>query len=111
MIHFPDTTLQRYSYNENSTGVYGETVGTYTYTNDILVDFQNETNQEIAHAYGVELKDLFKIYIDHDTTLLESDQLHNTNGDVYTIIGGIQEYKKFHHYKKAHIIRHRRSKT
>ena len=108
MTFFPDKTLQRYTLSSISgAGVYGETVQEYTYTDDIIVDFQNESNNEIAHSYGVELKDLYKIYTDLSTTLLDTDELHDTDGNIYTIIGGVQRYPKFHKYQKAHIVRRR----
>jgi len=107
---FPDTVLHRYSYNEDGTGVYGEKVGSYTYTDDITVDFQNESNAQVAHEYGVELSDLYKIYLDINTTLCESDELHDDNDNIYTIVGGIQRYPKFHKYQKAHLKLVRRNK-
>ena len=107
MIHFPDTTLQRYTYNNNATGVYGETVQRYKYADDITVDFQNENNQEIAKEYGVELQNLYKIYLDLDVTLNDNDQLRDSSGNKYHIVGQVQKYKKFHKYQKAHIVRDR----
>ena len=107
MIHFPDTTLQRYTYNNNATGIYGETVQKYKYADDITVDFQNENNQEIAKEYGVELQNLYKIYLDLGVTLNDNDQLRDSNGNKYHIIGQVQKYKKFHKYQRAHIVRDR----
>lgn len=107
MIHFPDTTLQRYTLQTSGTGVYGETVEEYVYTDDIVVDFQNESNVEIAKQYGVELQNLYTIYLDLSTPLGDTDQLRDTEGDRYHIIGQVQHYKKFHKYTKAHIVRER----
>lgn len=107
MIHFPDTTLQRYTYNNNATGIYGETVQKYKYADDITVDFQNENNQEIAKEYGVELQNLYKIYLDLGVTLNDNDQLRDSNGNKYHIVGQVQKYKKFHKYQRAHIVRDR----
>ena len=109
MIHFPDTTLQRHVPTTSSTGVYGETTTEYAYSSDIIVDFQNESNNEVARSYGVELEDLYKIYLDINTPLGESDLLYKDN-DCYEIIGGIKEYPKFHKYKKAHLRRRRKAK-
>lgn len=107
MIHFPDTTLQRYTLQTSGTGVYGETVEEYVYTDDIVVDFQNESNVEIAKQYGVELQNLYTIYLDINTPLNDTDQLRDTEGNRYHIIGQVQHYKKFHRYTKAHIVRER----
>jgi len=107
LIHFPDTTLQRYTLQTSGTGVYGETVGEYVYTDDIVVDFQNESNVEIAKQYGVELQNLYKIYLDINTPLNDTDQLRDKEGNRYHIIGQVQHYKKFHRYTKAHIVRER----
>ena len=107
MIHFPDTTLQRYTLQTSGTGVYGETVEEYVYTDDIVVDFQNESNVEIAKQYGVELQNLYTIYLDIDTPLSDTDQLRDSKGDRYHIIGQVQRYPKFHKYTKAHIVRER----
>lgn len=108
MTFFPDKTLQRYVLSDVSgAGVYGETVQQYTYIDDILVDFQNENNNEIANSYGVELKDLYKIYCDITLELNDTDQLQDSNGVKYHIVGGVQKYPKFHHYQKAHILRKR----
>ena len=107
MIHFPDTTLQRYTYNNNATGIYGETVQKYKYADDITVDFQNENNQEIAKEYGVELQNLYKIYLDLGVTLNDNDQLRDSSGNKYHIVGQVQKYKKFHKYQRAHIVRDR----
>lgn len=107
---FPDKTLHRYTLTQNSTGVYGETIQEPVYTDDILVDFQNESNNEVAKQYGCELSDLYRIYTDITTTLNPSDQLRDDKGNKYTIIGGVQEYPKFHKYKKAHLILERRDK-
>jgi hypothetical protein len=87
--------------------VYGETVEEYVYTDDIVVDFQNESNVEIAKSYGVELQNLYTIYLDIDTTLEDNDQLRDSNGNRYHIIGQVQHYPKFHKYTKAHIVRER----
>lgn len=108
---FPDKTLHRYSQTNTGSGVYGETIKKHEYVDDILVDFQNETNNQVAHDYGIELSDLFKIYLDIDTPLVESDMLQDDKDNQYLIIGGIQEYPKFHKYKKAHLQIHRRTKT
>ena len=107
MIHFPDTTLQRYTLQTSGSGVYGETVEEYVYTDDIVVDFQNESNVEIAKQYGVELQNLYKVYLDLDTPLGDTDQLRDTEGNRYHIIGQVQRYPKFHRYTKAHIVRER----
>ena len=107
MIHFPDTTLQRYTLQTSGTGVYGETVEEYVYTDDIVVDFQNESNVEIAKSYGVELQNLYTIYLDLDTPLSDTDQLRDGEGNRYHIIGQVQRYPKFHRYTKAHIVRER----
>ena len=107
MIHFPDTTLQRYTLQTSGTGVYGETVEEYVYTDDIVVDFQNESNVEIAKQYGVELQNLYTIYSDISTPLDDTDQLRDTEGNRYHIIGQVQRYPKFHRYTKAHIVRER----
>jgi len=107
MIHFPDTTLQRYTLQTSGTGVYGETVEEYVYTDDIVVDFQNESNVEIAKTYGVELQNLYTIYLDINTPLDDTDQLRDENGNRYHIIGQVQQYPKFHRYTKAHIVRER----
>lgn len=107
MIHFPDTTLQRYTLQTSGTGVYGETVEEYVYTDDIVVDFQNESNVEIAKSYGVELQNLYKVYLDLDTPLDDTDQLRDEDGNRYHIIGQVQRYPKFHRYTKAHIVRER----
>lgn len=106
MIHFPDTILQRYILQE-STGVYGETIQNYVATDEILVDFQNSNNQEIAKDYGVELQNLYKIYADSNVTLNDTDQLRDANGNKYHIIGQVMKYNKFHKYLKAHIVRER----
>lgn len=108
MIHFPDKTLHRHGIVEVSgAGVYGETIQQYEYIDDITVDFQNETNNEIAHEYGVELADLYKIYLDIDTILEDNDKLVDDNGTEYDIIGGIKKYTKFHKYQKAHLQKRR----
>ena len=107
MIYFPDTTLQRYTFTKTGTGVYGEDIKTYEYADDILCDFQNESNNEIAHSYGIELKDLYKIYVDLSVTINASDMLVDTAGNKYDIIGSIMCYKKFHHYKKIHLVKRR----
>lgn len=107
MIYYPDTLLKRYTYTDTSTGIYGETVQKYEYTDDILVDFQEESNQEIAKDYGVELQNLYKIYADINTPLNDTDQLEDQNGTVYHIVGNVKHYKKFHKYQKAHLVRER----
>ena len=107
MIQFPNATLHRYSLFENGRGVYGETVTEYVYVDDITVDFQNENNVEIAKDYGVELQNLYKIYVDLNTPLLDTDQLRDDKGRTYHILGNIKEYDHFHHYKKAHLARER----
>lgn len=105
MIYFPDKILHRYTYQEsNTTGAYYEDMHEYVYADDILVDFQNENNQEFRHLYGVDKQNLYKIYLDLDTPLNYSDQLHDDAGNIYTIIGDVQEYSHLHSYKKAHLI-------
>ena len=106
-VHFPDTTLQRYTRVTSNTGVYGESVTSYEYTDDITCDFQNETNSEIAETYGVELTDLYKIYVDLNTTIEDTDVLSGEDGTMYDIIGGIKVYKKFHKYKAIQLRRRR----
>ena len=107
---FPDKVLHRYTLTQTNTGIYGETILEPVYSDDILVDFQNETNNEVAKQYGCELADLYRIYLDINTTLNPSDQLRDDNGNKYSIIGGVQEYPKFHKYKKAHLVLQRRDK-
>ena len=107
MIYYPDTLLKRYTYTDQSTGIYGETVQTYEYTDDITVDFQEESNQEIAKEYGVELQNLYKIYADITVELNDTDQLEDQQGTRYHIVGNVKHYKKFHKYQKAHLVRER----
>lgn len=106
MIHFPNITLERYRLTESSNkGVYGETLTDYSYTCDIPVDFQNENNQETRREYGVDKQNLYKIYVDENISLEDTDIFRdNTTGAIYEIIGEIQTYNHFHHYKKAHLI-------
>ena len=106
-VYFPDTLLHRYTYTSNGTGVYGETVYEYEYADDVMADLQNEGNSEIAETYGVELQNLYKVYLDASTIINDTDQLWDDDGNKYHIIGNIQEYKKFHNYKKAHMVRER----
>lgn len=108
MTFFPDTVLKRYTYTEQGTGVYGESINEYVYADDILVDFQNESNIEYAHQYGVDLQNLYKIYTDISNTLEDTDQLRDDDGNMYHIIGNVQKYSHFHNYLKAHIVRDRK---
>lgn len=108
MIYFPDKTLHRYTQTTDGTGVYGETVTSYTYADDILCDFQNETNAEYAQEYGLDLQNVYKIYVDESSTIHDTDKLHDDDGNIYHIIGQIEHYTKFHHYKRVHIVRERR---
>lgn len=84
--------------------MYGETVKEYEYADDIYVDFQNENNVEIAKEYGVDPQNLYKIYAFIDTVINDTDQLRDSDGNTYHIIGNIQKYPKFHKYQKAHIV-------
>ena len=108
MIYFPNMTMKRYTRTTNpGGGVYGETIDQYTYTDDITVDFQNEGNNEIAERYGVERKNLYKIYVDESTPLCDDDVLVDPDDNQYTVIGEVQLYNHFHHYKRAHLIHNR----
>lgn len=107
MIFFPDTTLHRYTLTQESTGVYGEPRMEYQYADDITCDFQNDSNMESANTYGVELADLYKIYIDKDTPLGDTDHLVSEDGTEYHIVGGIQDYTNQLSYKKAQLVRQR----
>ena len=110
MIHFPNATLQRYSYaRQDGGGIYGESIYEYTYIDDVLVDFQNEGNAEVAHSYGVELQNLYKIYADESISLNDNDKFKDAEGNMYHIIGNIQKYNHFHHYQKAHLVKERRT--
>lgn len=106
-LFFPNMTMKRYTYAGGGVGVYGETIQQYTYTWDINVDFQHENNQEFAEQYGVERQNLYKIYIDLDTTLQDDDLLIDEEGNQYLIVGEIQEYNHFHNYKRVHLVRSR----
>ena len=108
MIHFPNATLHRYIPTLNATGVYGEKVQSYKYSNDIICDFQNENNNEIIEKYGIEKENLYRIYIDINTTLGRYDQLEDEKGIRYHIIGEVETYNHFHNYKKVHLERIRR---
>ena len=110
MIYFPNMTMQRYTAQETGTGVYGERKREYTYSDDITVDFQNEQNSELAQRYGVERKNLYKIYITLETILEDDDILVDPNGNQYQIIGEIQEYNHFHNYKRVHLVHSRGDK-
>ena len=107
MIHFPNKTLHRYTYTLETNDIYGTKTRDYQYADDITIDFQNESNQEIAHAYGVDLQNLYKIYAETETQLNDTDQLRDDEGNKYHIIGNIQVYDHFHNYKKAHLVRER----
>ena len=104
MIFFPDKTLHRYTYTDEHVGVYGETIRSYEYCDDIVCDFQHENNQEYAHAYGVDLQNLYKIYVDESITLDDTDELCDDAGNKYHIIGNIQHYTHFHNYQRVHIV-------
>ena len=104
MIYFPNMTLHRYVLGDAGKGLYGETIHDYTYADDIRVDFQNETNQEIAHEYGVDLQNLYKLYINLSVTINDTDQLRDDNSNKYHIIGNIMKYNHFHKYQVAHIV-------
>lgn len=88
-------------------GVYGESIKKYVYADDVTVDFQNETNQEVARAYGVELQNLYKVYFDADVTVNDNDQFEDPNGNRYHIVGNVQKYDHFHNYQRAHLVRER----
>lgn len=107
MIHFPDKTLQRYTLTHNTQDLYGADTQEYEYDSDILVDFQNETRREIREQYGVEKDNIYKIYFDKETSLNSSDELREENGTRYAILGEIMEYKHFHDYKKAYLVKKR----
>lgn len=107
VVYFPDVTLHRFGIVESQSGVYGETIQEYEYIDDIQVDLQDNGNHEIAHTYGIELSDLFKIYLDINTPLNDSDLLKDDTGTEYTIIGGVNVYRKFHQYKMANLKRRR----
>ena len=107
MIRFPDTTLSRYSLQSSGTGVYGESVEEYVYVDDVLVDFQNESNVELAHDYGVDLQNLYKAYADIGVTLNDTDRFTDVDGVCYHIVGNIRRYSKFHGYQKINLVRER----
>lgn len=106
-LFFPNRMMRRYTYDPGATGVYGESVKQYTYTDDIQVDFQQENNQEFAKQYGLERQNLYKIYIDLSTPLNSDDLLVDEDDKQYLIIGEIQEYTHFHNYKRVHLVRSR----
>ena len=108
MIHFPNRVLRRYTYTKKKQDIYGADTYEYEYTDDLHVDFQNETNKETREEYGVEKNNLYKIYLDKNTPLNSSDELRDDDGNTYIIVGEIQEYNHFHDYKKAHLIKKRR---
>lgn len=108
MIFFPNMTMRRYVHENTGTGVYGESVGQYTYTEEILVDFQHENNQEFAKQYGIERQNLYKIYINHDIILEDEDVLVDEYDNQYLIVGEIQDYTHFHNYRRVHLVRSRR---
>jgi len=108
MIFFSDTILHRYTYTSAGTGLYGESVKEYVYTDDIPCDFQNETNTEISKEYGVDLQNLYKCYIDINVTVNDTDQLRDDAGNTYHIIGNIQKYPKYHKYQKLHLVKNRK---
>jgi len=107
MIYFPDTVLTRYTYTHEGKGVYGETVNSYEPAGDVLVDFQNETNVEIAQAYGVDLQNLYKAYVDINISLTDNDKFKDDKGNFYHVLGQIKKYPKFHKYQKLHLVRER----
>lgn len=108
-LFFPNMKMKRYTRTPHGKGVYGEKVKQYTYTGDINVDFQHENNQEIARRYGVERENLYKIYINLDTTLMDDDLLVDHNGLEYQVVGEIQDYNHFHNYRRVHLQRSRGS--
>lgn len=110
MIHFPNKTLQRYTLTQSGEDVYGATIQEYEYADDVQVDFQNENNKELREQFGVTKENLYKIYFNKDTNINDTDQLHDTNGDVYEVIGEIREYTHFHNYKKANLVKRRRNR-
>lgn len=107
MIHFPNLTLHRYTYTKETSDVYGATTYEYEYSDDVLVDFQNESNQEIREAFGVERDNLYKIYFDKDTIINDNDELRDDEGNKYEIIGEIRKYTHFHNFQKANLTRKR----
>lgn len=104
MIFFPNMTMTRYTYTNTGTGVYGETIKSYSQAGTLTVDFQNEGNAELAKQYGVERKNLYKIYMDIHETLEDEDILVDQDNNQYQVIGEIQEYNHFHMYKIAHLV-------
>lgn len=104
MIHFPNKTLHRYTYTGEAEDVYGAPVKEYEYSNDFVVDFQPERSQEVRAQYGVETDNLYKIYFRKQDALEASDELEDSDGHRYSIIGDIQEYDHFLDFKKAHLI-------
>lgn len=107
MIYFPDTYLKRFTLTGDKMGVYGEQIKTYVYEDTVHVDFQNENNVEIAHNYGVDLQNLYKIYAPLELNLNDTDKYQDDKGNSYHVIGNIQKYPKFHKYQKLHIVRER----
>lgn len=107
MIYFPNVTLHRYTLTDETTDVYGATCYGYEYSDDVLVDFQNENNSEIREQYGVERGNLYKVYFDKNTVINDSDELRDDDGNCYEIIGEVMHYHHFLDYNKAHMIRKR----
>lgn len=101
MIFFPNKVLRRFTYTNKGRGLYGEAQYEYEYAGDILVDFQNTSIQESMKEYGDERHNQFKIYLDINTVLNDTDELRDENNNRYQIIGNIQTYSHIIKYKKA----------
>ena len=112
MIYFPNKTLERYTLTINSTDIYDAPTKEYVYTDTVTLDFQESNNQQIAEAYGVELQNLYKAYLDSTTEFNDSDILYDpTLHRTYRVLGNVQIYTHFHNYKKLNLVLEREDAT
>ena len=107
MVFFPNETMDIYSICEEDYDYYGKKTN-YTYKETVEVDIQPYSPTSSLREFGKILQDTYKVYLDKDTIINDTDQLI-INNNKYEIIGSVENWNhKILPHKKILIKKQRK---
>lgn len=109
VLFFPNTELKAYSYSP--TIVYDEddvpTTG-YEYRENIKVDLQPVSAEDSQREFGKILQDTYKIFLEPNTEINDTDILIDDEGNEYKVIGTPQNWNHLLNHKHVLLQKQRK---
>lgn len=93
---FKNTDIDIYTYD--GLDKYGDKQ--YTHKDTIEGDIQSLSNEDSMEIFGKILQDTYKLYLDINTSITDTDHLR-IQGECYKVIGSVENWNHILQFKKV----------